>query len=104
VCVPRHADVDPIAGELGCEFPGDLLWYFGVGINPSVRVLPFTDWFPCERTARDSPSLERLSQRLNHRPVATMVEEALGIRSADQAQGFADDLRECLVATSARFS
>jgi hypothetical protein len=33
-----------------------------------------------------------------------MVEEALGIRSADRTQGFADDLHECLVATSTRFS
>src|SRR5215207_1910371 len=33
-----------------------------------------------------------------------MVEEALGIRSTDRTQSFADDLHECLVATSARFS
>ena len=33
-----------------------------------------------------------------------MVEEALGIRSADRTQGFADDLHERLVAMSTRFS
>ena len=33
-----------------------------------------------------------------------MVEEALGIRSTDRTQSFADDLHECLVATISRFS
>jgi hypothetical protein len=41
---------------------------------------------------------------LNHRTVATMVEEALSVRSADRTQSLADDLRERLVAASARFS
>src|SRR5215213_4443335 len=48
--------------------------------------------------------LEHLSQRLNHRPVATMFEEALRIRNADRMQSFTDKLHECLLAASTRFS
>ena len=52
----------------------------------------------------DKPALARLSKRLDHRPVAAVFEEALGIRSADRAQCFAYDLHKPPLVTGARSS
>src|SRR5215217_3256314 len=46
-------------------------------------------------------ALKRLSERLDHRPVATVFKEALGIRCTDRAECLTDDLHQHLSATSA---